>query len=209
MKNKFNNCLKLIFPHRRINLFVMILFILGIILGAVFSTTISINDRNLVVEKITLFIDNIQNNILNTSDSFKNSLSINFTYLFLILILGMTIVGVFVNLILLFLKGFIIGFSLSSFIITYSYKGIVISSLYLLFGQLLNIAVICVATIYSIVFTYKLLLVIFKNKNIELKHFFKSYLFIALILIVISIISSISESILLPSFIKLIINLYI
>lgn len=209
MKDKFKKCLKIVFPFKKINFFVLSLFLFGLILGAVFSTTISINDRNLVIEKITTFINNINDGLIDYGITFKNSLSINYIYLFFILILGMTLIGIIFNIILLFLKGFIIGFSLASFIITFGYKGIILSSLYLIFGQLLNILVMLVATIYSIVFSYKLLLVIFKNKNIELKHFFKSYLFISAILIVISLISSVSESWLLPMFIKLISNIFI
>lgn len=209
MKNRISKCIKIVFPFKKINFFVLSLFFLGLILGAVFSTVININDQNLVIEKITSFITNTKEGLIDTTITFKNSLSINYTYLFIILILGMTLIGVIFNIILLFLKGFIIGFSLASFIVTYSYKGIILSTLYLLFGQLLNIVVILGATIYSIVFSYKLLLVIFKNKNIELKHFFKSYLFISVILIIISLISSLSECLLLPLFIKLISNIYI
>ena len=58
MKDKFKKCLKIVFPFKKINFFVLSLFLLGLILGAVFSTTISINDRNLVIEQITTFINN-------------------------------------------------------------------------------------------------------------------------------------------------------
>jgi len=208
MKNKFSNALKLIFPYKKINLFVISLFFLGITLGAIFTATINVNDQNLIIEKIKLFISNIDNSLLDTLFSVKNSLSINFTYLFFIWILGMTIIGVVINLLLLFLKGFIIGFSLASFIVTYSYKGLILSSLYLIFGQLLNIFVVCTIAIYSIIFSYKLLQVIFKNKNIELKRFVKNYTLIAIILSIISIISSFGECILFPTLIKLIINLF-
>lgn len=209
MKDRIDKCLKLIFPFKKINFFVVTLFFLGLIIGAIFSATISINDRNLVVEKITLFLSNIDENLINTISSFKNSLLINFTYLFLILILGMTLIGIVLSVMLLFLKGFTFGFTLASFIISYNYKGILLSILYLLFGQFLNIIVILIAAIYSITFCYKILLVIFKNKNIEFKRFIKSYLFISIILIIISIISSFFETYLFPSFIKFIINLYV
>ena len=51
--------------------------------------------------------------------------------LWFIWILGMTIIGVLFNIFILYLKGFIFGFSLSAFIITYSYKGIILSILYI------------------------------------------------------------------------------
>ncbi len=209
MKSKIKETIKLIFPYKRINIFVITLIFLGIILGATFTTMTDINDKKLIIEKIESFINNINNNSLDTLKSFKNSLSINFTYLIFIFISGMTIIGIISNLLILFLKGFIIGFSLASFIITYSYKGIFLSTFYIIFGQLLNIIIICSMTIYGLIFSYKFIQVIFKNRNTGIKHFFKGYFIIFLILTIISIISSISEIILFPSIIKLIIKLFI
>ena len=40
------------------------------------------------------------------------------------------------------IKGFIFGFSLSAFILTYNYKGIILSILYTICGQLLNLIVV-------------------------------------------------------------------
>jgi len=209
MKNKFSNALKLIFPYKKINLFVISLFFLGITLGAIFTATINVNDQNLIIEKIKLFISNIDNSLLDTLFSVKNSLSINFTYLFFIWILGMTIIGVVINLLLLFLKGFIIGFSLASFIVTYSYKGLILSTIYLFLGQLLNILVICTITIYSITISHKLLTIIVKNRVTATRTFLKNYLIIFLLLLILSLISSVSECILLPAVIRLIIKLFI
>jgi len=209
MKNKFNNFLMLVFPFKKINFFVIFLFCFGLILGAFFSTSININDRNIILEKISSFINNINSNSFDSLVSFKNSISINFTYLILILFSGLTVIGVFLNIILLFLKSFTIGFTMSSFIITYSYKGLFLSSLYLIFGQLLNCIVICALTIYNFAFCYKMLLIIFKNKNLEIRKFLKGYLFILLILILVLFLSSFFETILFPMLVKLLINLYV
>jgi len=209
MKNKISNTIRLIFPYKKVNLFVVMLFFLGIIFGALFAGIIDVNDRNLVIEKINFFITSINKNSLNLLSTFKNSLTINFVYLFFIWISGMTIIGILLNFIVLFFKGFIIGFSLASFIVTFSYKGLIISSLYLIFSQLLNIIIVCTITIYSFIFSYKLLQVIFKNKNYELKKFLKSYTVILIMLIVVSIISSLSETILFPSLVKLVIKLFL
>lgn len=209
MKDKFNKVLQLVFPYKKVNFFVILLFLLGIILGAVFSTMINLNDQKLVIDKVLLFISNIDNDLINSIVSFKNSLAINFTYLFLILFLGITLIGVIFCALLVFLKGFTVGFTLASFVVSYSYKGLILSSLYLIFGQLLNVFVICVAAIYGIVFGYKILLVIFKNKNIELRHFFKIYLFISIILIFITLLSSFSECFLFPLFVEFFLDLYV
>ena len=210
MIKKYSNIKNIILPNKKINLFVICILFLGVIAGAVFSGIIGLNDKTLVIDKIHLFIENINNNSINSLLAFKNSISINLIYIFIIFLLGMAVLGIIFNVLILFFKGFIFGFSIASFIITYSYKGIIISSFYLIFGQLLNILVLIVLTIYSIMFSFHLLQLIFKNNNnLNIKKFIKNYALIFLFAIIISTISSLSEAFLLPALIKLIIKIYI
>ena len=210
MTKKYSNIKSIILPNNKINIFALCILFLGVITGGVFSGIIGLNDKTLVIDKIHLFIDNINNNSIDSILAFKNSISINLIYIFLIWFLGMALLGIIFNIFILFVKGFIFGFSIASFILTYSYKGIIISFLYLLFGQLLNISVLLILTIYSIMFSCRLLALMFKNDNNFAKNiFFKNYALILLFSIIISFISSLSEAFLLPSLIKLIIKLYI
>jgi len=208
MIKKYNNIRSIVLPNKRTNIFVISILFLGVIAGAIFANIININDKSLVIDKISLFIDNINTNSLNSLDVLKNSISINLTYVFLIWILGMTLIGIIFNIFLLFIKSFIFGFSISAFILTYSYKGIMLSLLYLLFGQLLNVFMIMIISIYSIMFTANLLNIIFKNKPSSNK-ILRNYIIIFLIALITSIISSLSEAFLLPSLIKLIVKLFI
>ena len=210
MINKYSKIKSIIFPSKKINFFVIAILFLGIISGAIFSNIIDLNDQKLVIEKIQTLITNINTQSIDSIQAFKNSIIINSSYMLIIWILGMTIIGILFNIFLLYLKGFIVGFSLASFIITYSYKGIILSILYTLFGQILNIIVIMILTIYSIMFTTNLLKQIIKNKQSNnLAKTFKNYLIILLITIIITIISSISETFLFPTLVKLIIKLFI
>lgn len=210
MLKKYRSIKSILFPSKKLNIFILSIIILGIILGSIFSTIITQNDQNLVIEKIKLFITNISNNSLNTITSFKNSISINLIYIIIIWILGMTLIGIPINTFLLFIKNFILGFSLSSFILTYSYKGLILSSIYLIFGELLTIVILSILTTYSIIFSSKLLKHIFKsNISNEIPKYLKNYSLIFVISIILCLISSISESFLVPTLVKLIIKLYI
>ena len=210
MITKFSRIKNIIFPNKKTNYIVITILFLGVITGALFSTMIDLNDKKLVLEKIQLFISNINAGNINNISALKNSIIINLSYSFLIWILGLTIIGVIINIFLLYLKGFIFGFSLSAFILTYSYKGIILSILYTLFGQLLNIIVIIILTIYSIMITSNFLKQIIKNKqNLNIPKYFKNYTLIFIITIIISLISSISEVFLFPTLIHLFIKLFI
>ena len=211
MKKKYNNILKIVFPSKKINIFVICIVILGVTFGAIFANMLGLNDQNQVIDKIKLFTNNINNNLLDNVVVFKNSLGINIIYTAAIWILGMTLIGIILVIGLLFIKSFIFGFSMASFIITFKYKGIFISILYLLFGQLFNIVAIIILSIYSIMFTIKLFKLIFKNNpnNHNILKFFKNYLLILIIVIIINVISSLCETFILPALIKLIIKLYL
>lgn len=210
MNSKINSIKSIIFPSKKINIFVISILFLGLISGAVFGNIISVNDKTLVIDKIKLFISNINSDSINGIEVFKNGISVNMLYLGIIWVMGMTFVGVVLNVVILFIKSFILGFSLASFIMVYSYKGLILSLIYLLFGQILNILVIVMVTIYGIMFSSKLNLIIFKNKqDNNILKFFRNYVFILIIAIIGSIISSISEAFLLPAIIKIIIKLFI
>lgn len=208
LKKKINEVFSIMFPYKKVNIFIISFFFLSFILGTIYSNMISIEDEKIVIDKIGSFINKIDSNSLIFLTSFKNSISINFSYLFLICFFGMTILGIILNIFLLFLKGFIIGFSLSSFIITYGYKGVILSSIYLLFGQLLNIFIILSMSSYAIIFTLKLTQLIFKQKNLDFKKNIKLYFLIFIILIILSFVSSFMECYFMPAVIKLFIKLF-
>ena len=207
---KYWNIKCIILPNKKINIFAICILFLGITAGAIFSSIIGINDRTLVIDKIKLFIENINSNSLNSILVFKNSLSINLIYIIIIWILGLSLIGIILNIFILFMKSFIFGFSIASFIITYSYKGLLLSFLYLIFGELLNIIILLILTIYSIMISLKLISLIFKNNNSSsIKKWLKNNLIILFMSIIISIISALSQAFLLPSLIKLIVRLYV
>lgn len=210
MINKINRIKNIIFPNKKINFFVITVLFLGVISGSIFVNIIDLNDKKLVIDKIELLISNIDNQSINSLLAFKNSILTNLSYSLLIWVLGLTIIGVFVNIFILYIKGFVFGFSLASFIITYSYKGIILSILYTFFGQLLNLLVITMLSIYSVMFTINLIKQIIKNNHsVNVVRFFKNYSLVFLITIIISMISSLSESFLFPALIKIIIKLFI
>ena len=107
MKNKFNNISSTIFPNTKINIFVIIILFLGITSGAIFSNIIELNDRKLVLDKIQTLISNIDNQSINSLIAFKNSIITNLSYSLIIWILGLTIIGILINIFLLYYYKFI------------------------------------------------------------------------------------------------------
>ena len=206
---KRNNIFKLIIPNTRTNIIAFSVFIIGIITGSIFIMVINTNDKSLVVEHITKFFSNVNSSNYSYLDSLKNMLSLNYFYVIVIWVLGLSILGILVNIFLTYLKGFIIGFTTSSLIITYGFKSILAVILYIIPHTLINSLVIIILTIYSITFSRYLLIQIFQKKDMKTKNFMKKYLIILLIAVALTLVSSISEVYLFPFILKLIIKLYV
>jgi len=119
MNVKLKNAINTIIPNKRINYFILFVITLGIISGSIFLVLINQNDKVNVVNQITNFMNNINSNNIISVQALKNSLLINFTYVLLIWILGMSIIGVLFNIFFIYIKGFVLGFSISSLIYVY------------------------------------------------------------------------------------------
>lgn len=210
MNKKLNSGLALILPNKKVNLFVIFIVILGIISGSLFLMVLNDNDKSEVINEISTFMTNINTNNINNLNSFKNSLIEGMILIILSWILGMSIIGVIFNIFFIYMKSFIIGFSISSFILVYKYKGILSSLIYVIPSQLINILIILILGVYTLLFSKYLFKMIFiKDKTVNLGKFFKKYVLVFGICIILCVISSLCEAYLLPSLLKVMIKLFI
>lgn len=210
MNKKLNSGLALILPNKKVNLFVIFIVVLGIISGSLFLMVLNDNDKSEVINEISTFMTNINTNNINNLNSFKNSLIEGMILIILSWILGMSIIGVIFNIFFIYMKSFIIGFSISSFILVYKYKGILSSLVYTVPSQLINILIILILGVYTLLFSKYLFKMIFlKDKTVNLGKFFKKYVLVFGICILLCVISALCEAYLLPSLLKVMIKLFI
>lgn len=210
MNKKLNSGLALILPNKKVNLFVIFIVVLGIISGSLFLMVLNENDKSEVINEISTFMTNINTNNINNLNSFKNSLIEGMILIILSCILGMSIIGVIFNIFFIYMKSFTIGFSISSFILVYKYKGILSSLVYTVPSQLINILIILILGVYTLLFSKYLFKMIFlKDKTVNLGKFFKKYVLVFGICILLCLISALCEAYLVPSLLKVMIKLFI
>lgn len=210
MNKKINSGLAIILPNKKINLFVFFVIVLGIISGTIFLLALNETDKELVVNQITNFIVNINDNNINNFNAFKNCIVENLIFIVLIWILGMSIIGVIFNIFIIYLKGFVVGFTVSSFFLVYKYKGLLAGLIYIFPTSIINILITLILGVYSIILTVYLWRVIFiKDKSNNISKFLKKYLLILIICIIMAVMASICESYLIPALLKLVIKVFI
>ena len=210
MKQRLSSIPSIILPNKKINLFTIFIIILGFISGCIFLVVLKDGEKETIINKISEFINNININKINNIDAFKNSIIENSIYIILVWILGFSIIGIIINIFLTYLRGFITGFSISSFILAYKYKGILASFIYVFPTVIIKSVMTIMISVYSFTFTIMLCKSIFsKTNNIMIKGCLRKYFIILFIGIGLVVIASVSEAFLMPSIMKLVVKLFI
>ena len=210
MNKKLNRGLAIIMPDKKINTFVLFIILLGIISGAIFLVVLKEVDRSLVIEKINTFFNSINTNNISNTKAATDAFIENLIFIVIIWVLGMSIIGIIINIFLIYLKSFMIGFSISAFFLTFKYKGLLAAFIYVFPTSIINILVYLLLGVYSIIFTINLWKSIFiKDRELNMKRFIKKYFLVFAICLILIIISSLTEGFLVPSLLKLVIKLFI
>lgn len=185
-------------------MFLIIIVIIGIITGILFSNILSTEDNRLVTSKIGEYFNNLKRDVpINYFKNLITSLKNNLLYIGIIWILGLSIIGLLFNNFILFFKSFVLGFSIGSIINIYLYNGLILSFLYVFPSLLINIIVFLIMTYFANDIGIKLFNLLFKKKEIKFSLIIKRYSKILLYLSIILVISSLIETFIMPFMIKL------
>lgn len=188
--------------NKRSILFLSGLSLIGLIAGSLFITFISKSDQALVQAYIENFMESVQMNKLNYLDAIKNTLVSNFSFTSLIWLLGISIIGIPIILFMYFTKSFMIGFSVSTFILKYKLKGVLYAIVYIFPHHLINLIVYTLLMVYAMKFSYYLLSAILKKKTIHFKSLMNPYLRILMIVAIALLITALYETFAVPYFLK-------
>lgn len=203
MNKAITKSMKNIATQKKKYLFLIVITLIGILSGIIFIFFISNADKLLIKDELNTFLLNIKNNNLDYYSSFFQSFSSNFIYLIIIWLLGISIIGIPIIIFLLFFKGFIFGFGISSVISNFGLKGIGLSLGYQSPHLLIMLLIFLLISFYAINFSVKLFRILFLKDNINLSPYFKKYIQILIISLVFSLICSIMETFLSPILINL------
>ncbi len=183
MKSRITSIL---FPSKSISTFIISFFIIGIISGSIFLICLSTGDKTIVNTELRGIISG------NLTGNIKNTLTINLLYIISIFILGISTIGLVFNGFIVYLKGFVTGFCVSSMIYIYKIKGLLLGLIYLIPHNIINILIILSLSIYSIIFSLGIIKQI-TGKRINTINLLKRYTFIFLVSLGIIILTSIIE----------------
>lgn len=200
---------KLVLPNKKINYFTVSILILGFLCGCIFLILLSNDDKTSTINQVTSYFNGIKDGSFNSGLAFKNNLIINYLYIISIWVLGLSLIGLLFNIFIIYIKGFVVGFTISAMMLSFKIKGILSATLYLLFGQIFNILIILLVGIYSFSFSIQLIKILSSKKKVKNTGVVRKYLIILIGAIIFTFITSMLETFVLPNIIKIIIKLFV
>lgn len=176
------------------------LTILVFIIGILYPAVVDNNIKEIISKNIINLISSIENNM--TIKDFFKLLSSNCTYIILIWILGISIFGIIIVLILYLFKVFIFAFELSSLFINLKLSNIIFIILYML-PNLLYIGIYFILVLFSISYSINLFKMIFLHKNYNIRLITKKYTKVLLVTLLLILLLSIINIFITPKLIKI------
>ena len=182
---------------KKVFIIIFIVTLLAFIIGILLVSIESKNNKELITTSLTTFFNNIKENKLNTQTLLYKSITNNLITNIIVWLLGISIIGIPIVLIILGFKSLTIGFTISSILYTYKLNGIIKVIIYI-FPNLINLFVLFVLTYYSVNFSLMLFNYLFRKKEYNKKLIVNRYLKLLILSLLIAILSSVIESFILP-----------
>lgn len=199
--------IKLFKVNKKLLYCMLIVTIVGVIAGSLFVTILKDADKTSVANSLETFISNVNSNDLDYSMSLKSSLITNISFVLLIWLLGISIIGIPIIIFLYFIKSFALGFTISSILINFKLRGLIYSFIYIFPHNIINLFIFTILSIYSIIYSFKLSDSFFKKSQIDFKPIIDKNKYILLISILVVILTSLYGTYIMPSLLKIVLNL--
>lgn len=185
-------------------LLILAFFAIGIAAGAFTVRTLDDTQKQALMKYLQGFFQILTSQSIDSAAVLKQSITNNLQTVFIIWILGITIIGIPITVLVMGIRGFIIGFTVGFLINSLSWKGLFFTLLVVVPQNLIIIPCLLAISVLSVSFS----LMIIKNrlsKRWTNNYWQKllSYTLNIIVLLIVSILGSLVEAYLVPAFIKL------
>lgn len=174
--------------HMSLYLFVSILFVMGVIFGAFLVNALSYEQQQSMAQYLDSFFQTVLQGLEDEApQTFAYIFGSHIKWVLFILLFGLSMIGLPLILIVDFLKGMLIGFSIGYLVGQFSWKGLFFALISVAPQNLIIIPVILISSVTAISFSMYLIRgLILRKKQVHIKPL-KSYLVthVALFLLVV------------------------
>lgn len=195
--------------HSSIYLFVFVLFVMGVIFGAIVVNSMNMTQKEDLFYYLNLFFGQVTDgSIADSTEMFQQSFYHNLKYLGLMWVLGISIIGLPIILIMLFLKGMVVGFTVGFLVNQMEWSGFLLSFVSVLPQNLILIPAFIITSSTAIMFSLKLIRQIFFKRMQETPfQLFTKYALVFVCILVLSCLAAIFEGYASPHLMKSVIKI--
>ena len=193
--------------HYSILVFLLVIFIIGVIFGAAAIYSLDFNSRQNLFLTLNHFFQGFQEIEYENPILFNQMTRIYFSSLFFIFLCGIVIIALPLIPVLLFLKAFSLGFT-TAFLLTYfDLKGLLLILLTVIPQNIISIPVYFLACVIAMVFSIKIFNHLRGRKKLSMVHFADYFLKIILLAFLL-LISVLIEVYLSPFLFSFLLNIF-
>jgi stage II sporulation protein M len=195
--------------HSSIYLFIIVLFLMGVIFGAIVVNSLNFGQKQDLYYYLTRFFGQVSSgNFASAYEMFQQSYFHNIKYVGLMWVLGISIIGLPIILILLFLKGVVVGFTVGFLVNQMGWHGFLLSFVSVMPQNLIVIPAFIIMGVLSVAFSLKMV----RNQFIKRAYepVFPMIVRYTLVMVLVSVTllaSSFIEAYLSPTFMKEVIQM--
>lgn len=205
MKKIWDKTFKKIHTNKRMLVFLFTLLFMAVLFGSFFATKLSTNDLEEIKSSLDTFFSMTKQNKLNPLPAFFQSFGANIMFTIAIWILGISVIGAPLMIVLFFMKAFTLGFTIASMIKIYRLKGLLYSLIYIFPHQVINLLAFIFFIMFSMSLSITLFQALLKKKTVDFSKVMNRYVFILAITISILIITSLLEIYLMPFLFRMVV----
>lgn len=144
--------------HSSIYLFVIVLFLMGVIFGAVVVNSLSFNQKEDLYYYLSQFFGQVSaGTVAESHDLFIQSLFHNSKFIGLMWFLGISIIGLPVILVLLFMKGMVVGFTVGFLVNRMGWDGFLLSFVSVMPQNIIIIPVFIITAAVTVALSLKMI----------------------------------------------------
>lgn len=157
-------------------LFIIVLFTMGVSFGAVIVNSLSLSQKQELTGYLGQFFQQVNGGMeMNPQSAFQHALGDHLKYIGFMWILGLSIIGLPVILVMIFLKGLVIGFTVGFLVNQWSWNGLFLAGLSVLPQNLIVIPAVIIVGTAGISFSLRLIRSRFLRRGEPIYHYFLRY----------------------------------
>lgn len=187
---------------KKLFILVFAITLLCFLAGMLLISMLSKSNKELIINSLNNFYTSLKENKISSTNLLYKTMTSNLILNIIIWVLGISIIGIPIVIFILGFKSLSLGFTISSLIYTYKFNGLLKAIIYLI-PNIINIFIVFVLVYYSISFSINLFNYLFRKIEFNKRVIVKRYLKILIVAILLSILTSVTESFILPKLFNL------